>query len=82
MEKNVGGADRIARLVIGPVLVLAGVASYAGLLVLAVGPFPQTLTSVIVFLVGGILLVTGLVRKCPLNRALGLDTHRRGEARE
>ncbi|MEF8791600.1 MAG: DUF2892 domain-containing protein [Haloarculaceae archaeon] len=82
MEKNVGGTDRIARLVIGPVLVLAGVAGYAGLLVLAVGPFPQALTSVIVFLVGGILLVTGLVRKCPLNRALGLDTHRQEEARE
>ena len=82
MEKSVGGMDRIARLVIGPVLVLAGVAGYAGLLVLAVGPFPQALTSVIVFLVGGILLVTGLVRKCPLNRGLGLDTHRQEEARE
>ena len=82
MEKNVGGMDRIARLVIGPVLVLAGVAGYAGLLVLAVGPFPQALTSVIVFLVGVILLVTGLVRKCPLNRAVGLDTYRQEEVRD
>lgn len=76
MEKNVGGYDRIARLVVGPILLLAGIASYAGLLTLAVGPVPQALASVIVFLVGAILLVTGLVMKCPLNRVLGIDTTR------
>ncbi len=77
MQKNVGGADRIARLVLGPLLILAGVAGYAGLLVLAFGPLPQALTSVVVFLVGAILLVTGLVQKCPMNRLFGFDT--RGE---
>jgi hypothetical protein len=82
MKKNVGGMDRIARLVIGPILVLAGVAGYAGLLVLAVGPLPQALTSVIVFLVGVILLVTGLVQKCPLNRVLGFNTYRQKESGE
>lgn len=76
MEKNVGGIDRIARLVVGPILILAGVAGYAGLLVLAVGPLPQTLTAVIVFLVGTILLVTGLARTCPMNRLLGVNTNR------
>jgi len=75
MNKNVGGIDRTARLVIGPVLVLVGVAGYAGLLGLAFGPLPQALTSVLVFLVGTILLVTGLVQKCPLNRILGFDTY-------
>lgn len=30
MKKNVGGFDRIARLVIGPVLLVAGIAGYAG----------------------------------------------------
>lgn len=76
MKKNVGGMDRIARLVVGPALILAGIAGYAGLLALAVGPLPQALTSVIVLLVGTILLVTGVVGKCPLNRLLGLDTYR------
>ena len=85
MKKNVGGADRIARLVVGPVLILSGIAGYAGLFALAVGPLPQTLTSVILFLVGAILLVTGLVQRCPANRIIGLDTHRRkgtGESEE
>ncbi|WP_128225151.1 YgaP family membrane protein [Halobacteriaceae archaeon SHR40] len=76
MKKNVGGIDRIARLVIGPILILAGVAGYAGLLVLAVGPLPQTLTAVIVFVVGTILLVTGLSQTCPMNRLLGVNTNR------
>lgn len=85
MKKNVGGTDRIVRLVIGAVLVLAGIAGYAGFLALAVGPLPQALTSVIVFLVGTILVVTGIVQKCPLNRLLGLNTYRQkktGESEE
>lgn len=74
--------DRIARLVIGPILVLAGIAGYAGFLVLAVGPLPQALTSVIVLLVGMILLVTGLIQKCPLNRVLGFNTYRQKQFSE
>jgi hypothetical protein len=82
MKKNVGGTDRLARLVIGPVLVLVGIAGYAGLLSLAVGPLPQALTSVIVFLIGTVLLVTGLVQKCPLNRLLKLNTYRQKQTGE
>lgn len=82
MKKNVGGMDRIARLAVGPILILAGAAGYVGLLALAVGPLPQALTSVLVFLVGIILLVTGLVQKCPLNRVLGFNTSRQNETRE
>lgn len=82
MKKNVGGMDRIARLVIGPVLVLAGIAGYAGFLALAVGPLPQALASVLVFLVGAILLVTGLVQKCPINQLIGLNTYRQKETGE
>lgn len=82
MNKNVGGMDRPARLVFGPVLLLAGIAGYAGVLALAVGPLPQALTSAIVLLVGAVLLVTGLVRKCPLNRILGFDTYHPKESSE
>jgi uncharacterized membrane protein len=82
MKKNVGGMDRTARLVVGPLLVLAGIAGYAGMLTLAVGPLPQALTSVAVFLIGAILLVTGFVQKCPLNQVLRLDTYRRAETEE
>jgi hypothetical protein len=79
MKKNVGGRDRTARLVVGPLLILAGIAGYVGFLGLAVGPLPQALTSVIVFLVGAILLVTGVVQTCPLNRLLGVNTYREEE---
>ncbi|SEO45532.1 Protein of unknown function [Halogranum amylolyticum] len=82
MKKNVGGMDRTARLIVGPLLVLTGIAGYAGMLALAVGPLPQALTSVAVFLIGTILLVTGLVQKCPLNRVLGVNTYRRAETGE
>jgi hypothetical protein len=77
MQKNVGGIDRIARLVVGPILILAGIAGYAGFLVLAVGPLPQALTAVILFLVSAILLVTGLSQTCPMNRLLGVNTNQK-----
>lgn len=80
MKKNVGGTDRIARLIIGSVLVLAGISGYIGLLTLAVGPLPQALTSVVVFLVGAILLVTGTVQKCPINGLIGFNTYDQTEA--
>lgn len=82
MQKNVGGMDRIARLVLGPVLVVVGVAGYAGMVALAVGPVPQALASVLVFLVGAILAVTGYVQVCPINRVLGLNTYRPQVAEE
>ncbi len=82
MKKNVGGVDRVARLVIGPALILAGIAGYAGLFTLAVGPLPQGLTAVIVFIAGTVLLVTGLVQRCPLNQLVGLNTHRQEGTRE
>ena len=82
MKKNVGGRDRTARLVVGPILILAGIAGYAGLLGLAVGPLPQALTSILVFLVGTILLVTGAVQTCPLNRLLGVNTYHGEETGE
>lgn len=82
MEPNVGGNDRIARLIVGPILILAGIAGYVGVLALAVGPVPQALASVIVLLVGVILLVTGVVAKCPLNGILGINTRRANSSEE
>lgn len=80
MKKNVGGYDRLARLVFGPVLILASVAGYAGLLAVAFGPVPQALASVVLFLIGAILVVTGALRTCPINSALGIDTYGGGRA--
>lgn len=82
MKKNVGGLDRIVRLGLGSLLILVAVAGYAGITVLAVGPVPQALASVIVFLIGAVLVVTGLVQKCPLSRILGINTYRSTDSSE
>lgn len=52
----------------------AGAAGYAGRLVLAFGPMPQVLTSVIVALIGLVLLLTGVTGSCTIYRLLGMDT--------
>jgi len=77
MQPNVGGTDRTVRLGLGLVLLALGVAGYTGLAWVAVGPLPQFLTSVLLALVGLILVVTGLTRRCIVNRLLGIDTARR-----
>lgn len=76
MQKNVGGYDRIARLVAGPVLVLVGLAGVVGGVSLALGPIPALLVAVLALLVGAVFVVTGLTQKCPLNSALGVNTYR------
>lgn len=80
MEKNVGGYDRIARLVIGMVLLIVGIGglAVARSVPLAVGPVPQTVAAIILLLVGAILIVTGYLQQCPIHRQLGINTFRRG----
>ena len=77
MEKNVGGYDRIGRLVVGMLLLIVGIAGFAvgraGEL-LAVGPIPQEVAAAIILLVGAILVVTGYLQQCPINRQLGINT--------
>ena len=76
VAENVGGFDRVIRLVVGSVLLLAGVAGFVGLLVFAAGPVPQAIGSGLVFVVGAIPTVTGYGPWCPVHRALGRDTYR------
>lgn len=77
MERNVGGYDRIARLVVGPVLVVLGAASLAGILAPATGTLGLAL-AVGALLVGAVLTVTGVTQRCPLNDLVGLNTYRGG----
>lgn len=81
MQKNVGGYDRIARLVVGPALIVVGAAAAVGILTLAAGTLGVALAA-LALLVGAVLLVTGLTRKCPLNSVLGMNTYRSPEAAE
>lgn len=74
MERNVGGYDRIARLVVGPILIVVGAASLVGILGLAAGTLGLAL-GVFALLVGAVLTITGLARKCPLNSLIGMNTY-------
>ena len=68
MQKNVGGVDRIGRLVLGVVLLLIGF--FAPL-----GAGWQT----VVFIVAAIALITGIFQYCPANQILGVNTCRSGD---
>lgn len=63
MKLNVGGYDRIARLVLGVVLLLVGMAA----------PL-SALWQTVVFVVAAIALVTAVVRFCPINFLLDINT--------
>lgn len=71
MEQNVGGMDRTARLVAGPLLLLVGVAVLAEIAPGGVAVGGAGL------LLGAVFTVTGLTRKCILNQLLGVNTCRR-----
>lgn len=68
MERNVGGFDRTWRLVGGALLAIVGVAALAG--VVSLGTLPALLLA----LVGVVVFTTGVVRRCVINRVLGVDT--------
>lgn len=66
MEKNVGYADRIARLVIGIVLLIGGIYGYTANM--------NMVLVAVVLLIGAILVVTGATQSCLLYTLLGMST--------
>lgn len=62
MRCNVGGAERAARIVGGLFLIVAAYLWLGGAL------------SIPAYVVGAIALVTGLIRFCPINKLLGINT--------
>lgn len=70
-ERNVGGAERVARLTIGTALGLAGVAMLAGLRPAGTAGLVAT---AVVLLVGARLLWTAYTCKCRIKRRLGRRT--------
>jgi len=81
MEPNVGGNDRILRLVLGVVLLVVGILSFAGVYASGGGTGMLVLRSLLV-VVGAVFAVTGLVRTCPINAALGISTYESGGRRD
>lgn len=72
VEKNVGGYDRIARAVLGPVLLLVAIAGLAGLLMETT--MPLMVGFVVLLVVGAVLSFTAYTQECMLNQTLGIDT--------
>ena len=68
MKCNVGGLERAIRIIIGFVALSLAYFSWTGT------------EAVLGYIVGGIALVTGLIRFCPLSALLGISTRR--ESRE
>ena len=75
MERNVGQLDRYARIVIGIVLAVVGVAGYVGTGWEATGTAGLAGAAVLV-VVGAVLLVTGLTQQCPIYAGLSISTLR------
>lgn len=63
MKCNVGGIDMAGRLIIGAVLLIA-----------AFTVSMSTAWQTVLLVVAAIALVTGIIRYCPLNQMLGLNT--------
>lgn len=63
MKLNVGGYDRIGRIVIGVVLLIVGLAAPVG-----------ATWQVVALVVAAIALVTAVVRFCPVNYLFGINT--------
>ena len=75
MKKNVGGLDRTARLILGPIFVVVGVAVAAGFLDIGlVGTLGLAVTAVIL-VADAIFVITGTTQKCPANKVAGINTH-------
>ncbi|GAB6859930.1 DUF2892 domain-containing protein [Haloplanus litoreus] len=68
MERNVGGIDRIARLILGPLAALAG----AGVLLGALSTSQSVGVALVV--VGVVVFLTGVTQRCLVHRLLGIDT--------
>jgi hypothetical protein len=68
MEKNVGGIDRTARLLLGPILLIVAIAGFTGVISLSAAPQWGALV------VGMLMTVTGTTQFCPLFKILGVST--------
>ena len=74
MERNVGGTDKTARVVIGVALGVVSMALVAGGDVL--GTTNQQLLAALALLAAAILLATAGAETCPINAAVGRNTYR------
>lgn len=68
MSGNVGSIDRLLRLLIGAVLIVAPLINFMGL-------GANTIAVYVMIAVGGILVLTAAFGVCPIYRMLGIKTN-------
>lgn len=75
MERNVGGLDRNARIVVGIALAIISMATVAfgG----SLGGETQLIVAAVSLFLGAVLLATAGAQTCPVNSVLGRDTSKR-----
>jgi hypothetical protein len=78
MELNVGSTDRIVRLVLGAVMLVAAVVVGAGVLSVGTGTVATVGAPLVLAVVGLVVLVAGDTQTCPAYSLLGIRTLRRG----
>lgn len=67
MNRNIGSADRIIRIVVGFALILAP-------LMMTLSIYDSATLRIVSMIVGVVLVLTALVRFCPLYRLIGVKT--------
>ena len=67
MNRNIGTADRVIRIVVGLALILAP-------LMTTLAVYDSAALRIVSIVVGAVLVVTALVRFCPLYRLIGVKT--------
>lgn len=74
MERNVGGADKTARIVLGVAFGIVSMAAVAW--GESLGATNQIVLAAVALLVAAVLLATAGAETCPINAALGRNTYR------
>lgn len=74
MDKNVGGFDRTWRIVVGPLLIVVGLAVFAGLLSLGSGTLMGLIVPALLVVFGAVFTWTAQTQQCPVNQAIGRNT--------
>ncbi|QRV16930.1 DUF2892 domain-containing protein [Haloterrigena salifodinae] len=62
MDRNVGGFDRVLRIVLGAALLLIGYRNR------------DRTAGTLAFIAGSDIVATAIIRRCPVNAVLGIDT--------
>ncbi|WP_435363307.1 YgaP-like transmembrane domain [Haloarchaeobius sp. DYHT-AS-18] len=79
MERNVGSTDRLVRLALGAVLLVAAAVVAAGVVSLGSGTVATVVVPLLLAVVGLVMLVTGYTQSCPAYALVGMRTLRRGQ---